>query len=393
MNEPSYPAARRAAATVQAHFARHLAMARGRGLADLAFQPDAAAIEAIIDAAFWASLRREEGHDPRISLAFLPPEQAGPALMLERPLSLAAAPLARLAPAVERPGIHLGVWRQGSELVVWGTTRAIPTMCFVLEVVSPGVLVVKHRRGTEAAKFVNVAVLEGNQLKVLDERGASLPECPSVLAALLGFDGSSSDALNVLVELAVSMRAHGRGGALLVVPSGSPTWLESIVQPISYAVSPPYTELSRLVLQEDREASGERLGPGGGHPGAHQGGREWQDALHRAVDVIAGLTAVDGATILTTEYEVLAFGAKIARRKGSGRVEQVVVTEPIEENAARTVHPTEFGGTRHLSAAQFVQDQHDAVAYVASQDGRFTIFAWSERDGLVHARRVESLLL
>src|SRR5579864_3938044 len=130
MNEPSYPAAKRAGVTVQAHFARQLAMARARGLGDLAFQPDATAIEAIIDAAFWASLRREEGHDPKISLAFLPPEQAGPALMLERPLPLAAAPLARLAPAVERPGIHLGVWRRGGEFVVWGTTRAIPTMCF-----------------------------------------------------------------------------------------------------------------------------------------------------------------------------------------------------------------------------------------------------------------------
>lgn len=373
----SYPAANRAAATVQAHFARHLALARARGLADLAVGPDAAAIEAIIDAAFWASLRREEGHDPRISLAFLPPEQAVPALMLERPLPLAAAPLARLAPAVERPGIHLGVWRAGGELVVWGTTRAIPTLCFVLEVVSPGVLVVKHRRGTEAAKFVNVMVLEGDEIKVLDERGANVPECPSVLAALLGFDGASSDELNVLVELAVSMRAHGRGGALLVVPAGSRAWLESIVQPISYAVAPPYAELSRLVRQARKT------------PGGH----EWQEALHRTVEVIAGLTAVDGATILTTTYEVLAFGAKIARRKGSGRVEQVAVTEPIEQNIARTLHPTEFGGTRHLSAAQFVQDQHDAVAYVASQDGRFTIFAWSEPEGLVHARRVESLLL
>jgi DNA integrity scanning protein DisA with diadenylate cyclase activity len=70
-----------------------------------------------------------------------------------------------------------------------------------------------------------------------------------------------------------------------------------------------------------------------------------------------------------------------------------VVTEPIEGSAAATVHPAELGGTRHLSAAQFVQDQHDAVALVASQDGRFTIFAWSPCETMVHAHRVESLLL
>ena len=39
--------------------------------------PDAEDIEAIIDAAFWASLRREEGYVPKISLALLPPDAGG----------------------------------------------------------------------------------------------------------------------------------------------------------------------------------------------------------------------------------------------------------------------------------------------------------------------------
>jgi len=52
-----------------------------------------------------------------------------------------------------------------------------------------------------------------------------------------------------------------------------------------------------------------------------------------------------------------------------------------------------LGGTRHLSAAQFIHDQHDAVALVASQDGRFTVFAWSPCEDSVHAHRVETLLL
>jgi len=57
------------------------------------------------------------------------------------------------------------------------------------------------------------------------------------------------------------------------------------------------------------------------------------------------------------------------------------------------VAPAEIGGTRHLSAAQFVQDQHDALALVASQDGRFTVFAWSPCEEMVHGHRVEALLL
>jgi hypothetical protein len=183
--------------------------------------------------------------------------------------------------------------------------------------------------------------------------------------------------VNVLVQLAVSMRSHGRGGLLLVVPGGTDAWRESIVSPMPYAVSPAYSELSELMRKSmvDREE------------------RRWQDALTRAVVAIAGLTAVDGATLVTDTYDLLAFGTKIARRRGSPPVEQVTVTEPIEGGTPEIVHPTQLGGTRHLSAAQFVHDQRHAVALVASQDGRFTIFAWSPCEEMVHAHRVETLLL
>ena len=102
---------------------------------------------------------------------------------------------------------------------------------------------------------------------------------------------------------------------------------------------------------------------------------------------------MDGATIITDSYELLAFGAKIIRRRGSVQVERVIVTEPIEGSITTSATPTQLGGTRHLSAVQFVHDQRDAVALVASQDGRFTIFKWSPREDMVHAHRVETLLL
>ena len=55
----------------------------------------------------------------------------------------------------------------------------------------------------------------------------------------------------------------------------------------------------------------------------------------------------------------------------------MVITQPIVGDEAAVIHPAQNGGTRHLSAAQFVYDQRDTLALVASQDGRFTIFAWS----------------
>ena len=240
-------------------------------------------------------------------------------------------------------------------------------------------MVIKHHRGEQSGKYVNVAVLEGDQIKIVDESASSLPDCPELLTSLLGFDSPASwvDSVNVLVQLAVSMRAHGRGGSLLVVPPGSDAWRESIVQPIPYAVSPPFRELAELMRET----------------GAGRQADVWQDALRETVDAIAGLTAVDGAAIITDSYELLAFGAKIQRRRGSPPVESVTVTEPIEGGVPTAFSAAQLGGTRHLSAAQFVHDQRNAIALVASQDRRFTVFAWSPCEESVHAHRVEVLLL
>ena len=379
MKQNGYAAAVAVAPVVREHFEHAVEEARGRGEADLPAVPDERAIAQIIDAAFWASLRREEGYAPKISLAFVTPEETIHPLRFAFDAPLDAAALTRVAPAVERPGIHLGVQARGRALSVWGIARTIPRYCFVVEVAEPGLLVVKHHRGETQAKFVNVAVLQGDQVKVVDEHASSLPDCPSLLTSLLGFDapGTWIGEVNVTVQLAVSMRAHGRGGLLLVVPGGSDAWRESMANPVTYAVSPPFAELSVLAR-----------GPASG-----ASTRAWREELGRVVDAVAGLTAIDGATVLNADYDLLAFGAKVMRRKGSTPVEQLSLTEPIRGVEASVVTPADLGGTRHLAGAQFVHDQRDTLALVASQDGRFTVFAYSPCEAMVHAHRVETLLL
>jgi sensor domain DACNV-containing protein len=367
MREARYPAARGAARRLESYFARE-APAAG------ALAPDAAAIEALVDAAFWASLQREEGYAPEISLAFLPPEQAVRPLRLAPPQPLGPRALAQLSPAVERPGIHLGVWRVGDELLVWGTTRTVPPFCFVLEVVSPGLLVVKHRVRDDSAKFRNVAVFQGEEVKVLDREPALTSSDVPLLRPLLRTDSADGASSSLLLRLAVSMRAHKRGGTLLVVPAGSEAWRQSVVQPIGYAVAPAFTELGDLLAEAGADPDPDYA------------------AIGRAVDALAGLTAVDGATLITDRFELLAFGVKIARTDGQLRVERVCLTEPIEGGRAVVLAPAPLGGTRHISAAQFANDQRDSLALVASQDGRFTVFAWCDREGMVHAHRIETLL-
>jgi hypothetical protein len=378
MTLPAYALARAAAPKVAEHLRLHRGSVPAGELPPIDLLPDAAAVEALVDAAFWASVRREEGYIPKISLAYLPPVPEVTPLLFAQRMPLEPTALTRLAAAVERPGIHLGVWSNGNGLEVWGTTYAIPPFCFVVEVVAAGLLVLKHRPRHESRKFVNVAVFEGDRVKVIDERASLIPDCPAVLTPMIGFDTRAEDgALNVLVQLALSMRRHLRGGILLVVRSGSDAWRESIVHPLPYAVNPPFNGLAELVQKER----------------VRKADHEWLEDLNRAVESVAGLTAVDGATVITDRYEVLAFGAKIRRRDGQPGVTEIVVTEPIEGAVPQRLNPGQLGGTRHLSAAQFALDQPDSLALVASQDGRFTIFAWTPCEEAVHAHRVEALLL
>jgi len=106
--------------------------------------------------------------------------------------------------------------------------------------------------------------------------------------------------------------------------------VDAILEPAGYSVSPAFPELAALMREE--------------HDRRHE--RHWLDALHRTIDAIAGLTAVDGATIVTDRYDLLAFGAKIGRRDGWTRVQEIVVTElagtalfgaRFRENAARAL--------------------------------------------------------
>lgn len=375
----SYLPAKVISSTLETHFAHQLDLASQAGEVFLSEPIPAHVIESLIDFGFWISVRKEEGYSPQISLAMLRPQDSANPLMFGQPMRLTAKNIIKISPAVVKPGIHLGVWYGEEGLYVWGTTQDLPSSCFVLQVIEPALLVVKHRRLEGFGKFVNVAIFKGDVVKIVDEKSWGLSDCPSLLAALMGImlPAYIGQSVNILVELSLSMRSHKRGGLILIVPSNSDKWKESIVHPISYPIEPKFSVIANLLNMdvELREASG------------------WQESLLKAVDIVGGFTAVDGATILNHQNELLAFGAKITRSENSPQVEQMIVTEPIADSPSTVVHPAKIGGTRHLAAAQFVHDQRDSTALVASQDGRFTVYVWSDQLKMVHAHRIDSLLL
>lgn len=249
---------------------------------------------------------------------------------------------------------------------------------FCYNVPEPGLVVVKHRRVPGFGKFTNVAVLTGDQVKLIDRGCTSLSDTPIILKALLGnFSACSSEQANILIQLAVSMRMHGRGGTLLIVPAGTDEWHKSVIHPLKYAINPEYNGLADLVYTASEKT----------------GQKNFQTALRQEIESLAGLTAIDGAAIINDKYELLAFGMKTGRAKGSLPVQDIFSVEPVQGGTSAVINPSQIGGMRHLSAAQFIYDQRDAVALVASQDGHFTVFSWSERIEMVQSHRIDILLL
>ncbi|WP_353137588.1 putative sensor domain DACNV-containing protein [Pseudopedobacter sp.] len=341
--------------------------------------PKAVLIESMIDAAFWASLRTEEARSPKISLAFLSPEQAEQPLLFGNKLRLTPRNLTKLAPGIEGPGIHLGIWYDDHGLFIWGTTLHIPNFCFVLDVSEPALLVIKHRRLCGFGKFTNVAILKGDEIKIINENSAFLPDSPQILNYLLGLNTNikRTETVNVMIQLAVGMRSHKRGGIVLIVPKSNNNWKKSIIHPIQYHLKPLFTNLSKL-MNDYSDSVNETI---------------WESTVKKEIDSIAGLSAIDGAVILNDNYELIAFGAKITKFNSEQQIEKLAFIEPVIGGEVKEVFVSEIGGTRHLSAAQFVYDQRDSLAFVASQDGHFTVFSWSPERGMVQCHKIDTLLI
>jgi hypothetical protein len=109
--EPTYAAAHLAADRIYSHLATHSALAQFSA-EHAATLPDAATLAALIDSAFWTSLRREEGYVPRISLAFVAPElRVHP--RLGRKEDSAPSGRSRSAPRLRMEAVEQG-------MAVWG---------------------------------------------------------------------------------------------------------------------------------------------------------------------------------------------------------------------------------------------------------------------------------
>jgi hypothetical protein len=91
-----------------------------------------------------------------------------------------------------------------------------------------------------------------------------------------------------------------------------------------------------------------------------------EDLIRDCAGLIASLTSVDGAVVITTKLQVLGFGCEVIAQSPA-LTEIAVAADAAAEDV--TIKGIDELGTRHRSALRFCSSHEDVAAIIVSQDG------------------------
>jgi hypothetical protein len=349
-----------------------------------------------IEVAFWASLRTNEGRPTQFSATLVTRERHPAAIAFAEAIPFDEEQIAKVAPALP-PGGTLVVSMTGGRFDIWGLgrSRQMDTWTLSLDISEPGVI----RVG--AGPYQPFAVLDGRLDPIIS---ATRTRLPHYLQGKLKKTSPTNDIIETqavwhesiaLGDLARVILAEGHGGTLLIVPDDSGSWQASL-DPFAYRLAEPDTTIRDGIRQQLRttQARTQAMGEVSKLSIADETKNLLMKSLPAAqwdiVNIVrptASMAAVDGAVVVTQDLRVLGFGAKIT----AGNVATVNIFLPLQDGQDIVPTPVErCGGTRHQSAARFVNANRDTVAVVISQDRHLSVFSWDETmNAVVMVRRAE----
>jgi hypothetical protein len=261
--------------------------------------PSVEQLAELVETAFWASLEREEGRPLHFKVSFMRPAPGDERVItFDRPIPCDIRGLTKLAPAVgAAEGAALVAPFENGALKIWGL-KGYDRSPLGVKVIDPGSVVVKFSETNVAAISRSEAVHIRDPLltrsSVIWSRFGSAEEKE--------YDQWRDPRINAILETVKRMRSLGHGGTLVVVPPAG-NWQTSVTTPITYSGTVPYSPFREPIL---------KLKDLIGKPG-HTWVEEmyWWTGVREASTVLSRLTAVDGATIVTYDLDIIAFGAKL----------------------------------------------------------------------------------
>ncbi len=358
--------------------------------------PNHAEVKNVVVVSFLASLKREEDRPIRFSIVLASPDElTGQPHRYRYEIQYLAAPLpftvesiSKLAPALDpsRSAIAVGKTDGGGELTCWGIffydprshryneipvgteggTSFRPDLFSVTAKV-PGALQIS-RMDSHIGRFVN---------------GEFIPASPSPLTSTsLGSHLIQSleqtalwqkyntfywhyycDALEVLLFEAAS---RGHGATIVILENTNANYhCDFIVERYRFTDSVSLNDRFENAMTHSRDIIS---------------GIAYRKRILEHLQVLAQLSTVDGALVLSTELDLISFGATLKAPKWDGKVilgpDGYGYTQGAPFNAKRL-------GTRHNSAIDFVAACPGSIVFVISQDGPIRGFVRSEEDAVL----------
>jgi hypothetical protein len=356
--------------------------------------PDTEALAQMLETAFFATLTDDEGRPTLFRLVFVEPDAAQasgstPILIELRPFTVEA--LRRLAAATTSTNAAIGVYRDDQhDLVIWGIIPPAPATPAGAPL--SGLLIDSRGRGWLDINLGDrrIASYVRGILRLYDQHldEAELTRVISDIAP--GIAGAPPHAeLLVVLRIADAMTSPDHGGTLLVVADGHYSRVPALRPSPRFPLRPA----ARGFLSDAHAyqlARADVATPLADHARVDGDRRETdrvkaryaRRAIEQAVQLVAGLTAIDGAVVITANLEVVAFGAMIDVAPDPD-LSDVATIDPAAPDITRRRLPMAFGGARHQSAIAFCRQQPDgALAFVCSQDGILTLFIGAAGDVL-----------
>jgi hypothetical protein len=386
--------------------------------------PGAAELRHVLETAFFASFLREEGRDLRFVLCCAPDlhvplegrTETVPVVPLATPRPLTVESIRALAPAVNPDNAALlvrfagdgaadrgeiaGILNIGSDLARARGGRSFyhrpAPYALVVDVRDAGELHI-YRGGIRLAAlragllhdqiaFSSLELLPVSQILAQGERALRARitppehEPPSETS-----DFEWTALLNTTLCIVNEVKELAHGGTILIVAPGAESTLPVRIK---YRLDDRADVLAqRFVrfLNTRHELVAERTRQGVAEPTSDReiALKRWQAAtfegeedLADAAGLVAGLSSVDGAVVMTSDLRVLGFGAEIVLDTATP-VRAFEASGGIRTSAQLPEVDSESFGMRHRSAIRGVAVADATAAFVVSQDGTVTL-CWKQ---------------
>lgn len=357
-------------------------------------------LQNIMETVFFSGLHREEERPIRVTVSLLRPEDfqhPGPAgesvlLRLEKRQPFTVDALTKLAPAFDPKTTALAVCgaSPNQPLEIWGaiftSTRGGGRFDPVRLALSPPDVLSISCKKTGA-----LTVYRGSDVIARFHAGRFSKPIPSPFSAnLMGwnllhgirshpeFERNGMDFWEIyrdfLNHLLIEISQRGSGGAIIWLPEPmTENPHESILPRHVLASSPEGVPLLEDLSRMERQLKSSLQQLQKGEAGANclvmeETILECKRRIVEHAELLAQLTCVDGALVLSSRLRALSFGSILAAPLWRG-----VTMHGIDERDC-TLHPVNLitYGTRHSSAVNFIGWNPGAIAFVISQDGPIT---------------------